>query len=68
MLGKTSGSPVSTVATVRETTAEGGILYGAEFTGGTEATLLDSASAEQHEVAKEILDLETINRQRRRSD
>ena len=31
-----------------------GILYGAEFTGGTETTLLDNASAKQHEIAKEI--------------
>ena len=54
MLGKTSGPPVSTVATVREITAEAGTLYGAEFTGGTETTLLDSASAKQHEIAKEI--------------
>ena len=55
MLGKTSGPPVGIVATVRETTAEAGILYGAEFTGGTETTLLDGASAKQQEIAKEIL-------------
>ena len=32
MLGKTGRAPVGVVATVGETTAETGILYGAEFT------------------------------------
>ena len=35
MLGKTGGPPVGTVAQVRETTAETGILCGAEFAGDT---------------------------------
>ena len=57
MLGKTGGPPVSTVATVREATTETKILYGAEFTGGTDTTLLDRANARQIEVEEEILGL-----------
>ena len=57
MLGKTGGPPVSTVGTVREATAEAGKLYGAEFTGGTDTTLLDRASARQIEVPNEFLGL-----------
>ena len=57
MSGKTGGPPVSAVATVREATAETGILYGAEFTGGTDTTLLVIANARQMEVAKEIIGL-----------
>ena len=56
-LGKTGGPPVSTVGTVREATAEAGKLYGAEFTGGTDTTLLDRASARQIEVPNEFLGL-----------
>ena len=43
MLGKTGGAPVSVVATAREATAETGVFYGAEFTGGTGATVLEPA-------------------------
>ena len=57
MLGKTGGPPVSVVADVREATAEAEILYGAEFTGGTGTKLLDAASTNQVEIAKEILGL-----------
>ena len=57
MLGKTGGAPVDDVATVRETTAETGILYGAKFIGGTGAIILDVATAKQATVAKEILGL-----------
>ena len=57
MLGKTGGAPVGVVATVREATAEIGILYGAEFTGGTGTSILDAATAKQATVAKEILGL-----------
>ena len=53
-----AGGPlVSTVATVREATAEAGILYGAEFTDDTDTTFLDKANARQIEVAKGILGL-----------
>ena len=57
MLGKTGGPPVSVVATVRDATAEAGILYGAEFTGGTGTTILAAAAQRQVEMAKEILGL-----------
>ena len=40
-------TPVRVVADVREATAEAGILYGAEFTGGTGTKLLDAASTKQ---------------------
>ena len=55
MLGKTGGAPVSVVATVREATAETGVLYGAEFTGGTDTALLEPATRQQIAMAKEIL-------------
>ena len=57
MLGKTGGPPVSVVATVRDATAEVGILYGAEFTGGTGTPILAAAAQRQVEMAKEILGL-----------
>ena len=57
MLGKTGGAPVGVVATVRETTAETGVLYGAEFTGGTGTALLEPAAHRQIHMAKEILGL-----------
>ena len=57
MLGKTGGPPVSVVATVRDATAEAGILYGAEFTGGTGTTILAAAAQRQVEMAKEFLGL-----------
>ena len=57
MLGKTGGPPVSVVATVRDATAEAGILYGAEFTGGTGTSILAAAEQRQIEMAKEILGL-----------
>ena len=57
MLGKTGGPPVNVVADVREATVEAGILYGAEFTGGTCTKLLAAVSARQIEVAEEILGL-----------
>ena len=40
MLGKTGSPPVAVVATVRETTAEAGIFYGGEFTGGSGTGLM----------------------------
>ena len=57
MLGKIGGPPVRVAATVREATAETGILYGAEFTGGTGTLLLEPASQQQLDIAKEILGL-----------
>ena len=51
------GPPVRVAATVREATAETGILYGAEFTGGTGTLLLEPASQQQLDIAKEILGL-----------
>ena len=57
MLGKTGGAPVRIVADVREATAETGVLYGAEFTGGTGTALLEPACQRQVEVAREILGL-----------
>ena len=57
MLGKTGSPPVAVVATVRETTAEAGIFYGGEFTGGSGTSLLDDAASRQVAMAKEILGL-----------
>ena len=37
------------------TTAETSVLYGAEFTGGTDTTLLEPAARQQLDMAKEIL-------------
>ena len=55
MLGKTGSALVSAVATVREATADTGVLYGAEFTGGTDTALLEPATRQQIAMAKEIL-------------
>ena len=57
MLGKTGGPPVAVLANVRETTAEAGILYGGEFTGGSGTSLLDDAASRQVAMANEILGL-----------
>ena len=57
MLGKTGGAPVRIVAEVREATAETGVLYGAEFTGGTDTALLEPAAQRQVAMAREILGL-----------
>ena len=38
-----TGPPVGVVATVRGAIAEAGILYGAEFTGGTGTSILAAA-------------------------
>ena len=45
------------VAEVREATAEIGVFYGAEFTGGTDTALLEPAAQRQVAMAREILGL-----------
>ena len=57
ILGKTGALPGSTVATVREITAETGVLRDAEFTSGTGAALLESTARQQAAIANEILGL-----------